>query len=161
MTSDKDTSRPAIELVILDPRLKEWGLPQYQSPMAAAVDLHACVDTTLSIAPGSAAVLIPAGFSMHIADPAIAAVIAPRSGSGHKRGLVLGNTVGIIDADYTGPVMVSVWNRNPPGSEPLRIEPGERIAQMMFVPVLRPSFTVVKAFSSSSERGAGGFGSTG
>jgi dUTP pyrophosphatase len=164
MTPDTSPSAAAglpIELVVLDPRLKEWGLPAYQSPMAAAVDLHACIDTIVSIAPGSPAVLIPAGFSMHIADPSIAAVIAPRSGSGHKRGLVLGNSVGIIDADYTGPVMVSVWNRNPPGSEPLRIEPGERIAQMMFVPILRPRFTVVQAFSGTSQRGAGGFGSTG
>ena len=152
---------PPISLVILDPRLRTWGLPQYQSPMAAAVDLHACIDAVLSIAPGSPAVLIPAGFAMHINDPAIAAVIAPRSGLGHKRGLVLGNAIGIIDADYTGPVMVSAWNRNPPGTEPIRIEPGERIAQMMFVPILRPRFDVVTQFAQASERGAGGFGSTG
>ncbi|VTU31251.1 dUTP diphosphatase [Variovorax sp. PBL-E5] len=154
-------SRPDIEFLILDPRLEEWGLPEYQSSMAAAIDLHACADQSLSIAPGSPAILISAGFAMHIADPGIAALIAPRSGMGHKRGLVLGNSVGVIDADYTGTVMVSVWNRNPAGSEPIRIEPGERIAQMIFVPILRPRFTVVTSFSASSERGAGGFGSTG
>ena len=151
----------SIEFLILDARLNAWGLPAYQSPMAAAVDLLACIDVTLSIAPGTPAVLIPAGFAMHIADPSIAAVIAPRSGLGHKRGLVLGNSLGIIDADYTGPVMVSAWNRNPPGTEPIRIEPGERIAQMMFVPILRPRFEVVTEFAQASARGAGGFGSTG
>lgn len=153
--------RPDIEFLVLDPRLKEWGLPEYQSSMAAAIDLHACTDQPVSIAPGSPAILISAGFAMHIADPGIAAVIAPRSGMGHKRGLVLGNSIGVIDADYTGTVMVSAWNRNPAGSEPVCIEPGERIAQMMFVPILRPRFSVVSSFSASSERGAGGFGSTG
>ncbi|WP_018911662.1 dUTP diphosphatase [Thiomonas sp. FB-6] len=150
-----------VELVILDPRLQQWGLPSYQSPMAAAVDLHACLDAPLDVPAGSPALLVPAGFAMHIADPGLMAVIAPRSGLGHKRGLVLGNTVGVIDADYTGQVMVSVWNRNPAGSQPLRIEPGERIAQMMFVPIVRAGFRVVEAFSAASERGAGGFGSTG
>ena len=150
-----------VELVILDPRLHTWGLPSYQSPMAAAVDLHACLDAPLDLAPGSPAQLIPSGFAMHIADPGLMAVIAPRSGLGHKRGLVLGNSIGVIDADYTGQVMVSVWNRNPAGSAPLRIEPGERIAQMMFVPIVRAEFRVVESFTEASERGAGGFGSTG
>ncbi|WP_297911599.1 dUTP diphosphatase [Thiomonas sp.] len=150
-----------VELVILDPRLHQWGLPSYQSSMAAAVDLHACVDAALDIPAGSPALLVPAGFAMHIADPGLMAVIAPRSGMGHKRGLVLGNSLGVIDADYTGQVMVSVWNRNAAGSPPLRIEPGERIAQMMFVPIVRAEFRVVPAFSAGSERGAGGFGSTG
>ena len=151
----------SVELVILDSRLHAWGLPAYQSPMAAAVDLHACLDAPLDLAPGSPAQLIPSGFAMHIADPGLMAVIAPRSGLGHKRGLVLGNSIGVIDADYTGQVMVSVWNRNPAGSPPLRIEPGERIAQMMFVPIVRAQFRVVESFTASSERGAGGFGSTG
>lgn len=151
----------SVELVILDPRLQQWGLPSYQSPMAAAVDLHACLDQALEIAPGSPAVLVPTGFAMHIADPGLMAVIAPRSGMGHKRGLVLGNSVGVIDADYTGQVMVSAWNRNAAGTPPLRIEPGERIAQMMFVPIVRARFQVVGEFTRDSERGAGGFGSTG
>ena len=150
-----------VELVILDPRLKQWGLPSYQSPMAAAVDLHACLDQALEIAPGAPATLVPAGFAMHIADPGLMALIAPRSGMGHKRGLVLGNSVGVIDADYTGQVMVSVWNRNAPDTPPVRIEPGERIAQMMFVPIVRASFQVVEQFTRDSQRGAAGFGSTG
>jgi len=153
--------RPTIELLILDARLREWGLPDYQSPMAAAIDLHACVDTTLEIPAGSPALLIPTGFALHIADASIAALIAPRSGMGHKRGLVLGNGIGVLDADYTGQVMVSAWNRNAAGTPPIRIEPGERIAQLMFVPILRPTFSVVPAFTQDSERGAGGFGSTG
>jgi dUTP pyrophosphatase len=150
-----------IEVVILDQRLHEWGLPRYQSEMAAAIDLHACLDTVLEIFPGAAAQLIPAGFAVHMADPHMAAIIVPRSGLGHKKGLVLGNTVGVIDADYTGPVMVSAWNRGVPGSAPIVVQPGERIAQMMFVPVLRPAFCVVDAFSRRTARGEGGFGSTG
>ena len=150
-----------VELVVLDPRLHEWGLPAYQTAMAAAIDLHACLDETLALAPGAAPVLVPAGFALHMADPAMAAIILPRSGMGHRRGLVLGNLVGLIDADYTGPILVSAWNRNPPGSEPIALQPGERFAQMMFVPVLRPALTVVDAFAATSARGAGGFGSTG
>ena len=152
---------PDIEIVVLDPRLREWGLPQRQSAMAAAIDLHACLDAPLRLAPGSAAVLVPAGFAMHIADPGIAALILPRSGAGHRRGLVLGNLVGLIDPDYTGPVLVSAWNRNAVGGEAMVIEPGERLAQMVFVPVLHPALRVVDAFSAQSGRGGGGFGSTG
>ena len=143
---------------VLDARLHEWGLPTYQSAHAAAIDLHACLDGPLEIAPGSGAVLISAGFAIHIADPSVAALILPRSGLGHRRGLVLGNTVGLIDPDYTGPIMVSAWNR---GIEIVRVQPGERFAQMMFVPVLRPVLGVVDAFSAASSRGASGFGSTG
>ncbi len=153
--------RPIVELKILDPRLETWGLPAYQSDMAAAIDLHACIDGPLSIEAGAPAVLVSAGFSLFMNNPLMAATILPRSGLGHKKGLVLGNLTGLIDADYLGPIMVSVWNRNPAGSAPIEILPGERIAQMMFVPVLRPSFTVVTAFSEKTERGAGGFGSTG
>lgn len=147
-----------VELLVLDARLHEWGLPRYQSDGAAAVDLHACLDAALEIAPGSPAVLIPAGFAVHIADPGVAALILPRSGLGHKKGLVLGNTAGLIDSDYMGPIMVSAWNR---GSEVVRLLPGERFAQMMFVPVVRPVLAVVEAFSGVSVRGGGGFGSTG
>ena len=152
---------PDIEITVLDPRLHGWGLPQRQSGMAAAIDLHACLDAPLRLLPGSAAALVPAGFAMHIADPGIAALILPRSGAGHRRGLVLGNLVGLIDPDYTGPVLVSAWNRNAAGGEAVVIEPGERLAQMVFVPVLHPVLRVVDAFSARSGRGEGGFGSTG
>ena len=150
-----------VELKVLDERVRAWGLPRYQSEMAAAVDLFACVDAPLALAPQSAAQFVPAGIAIHIADPNIAAIIVPRSGLGHKKGLVLGNLVGVLDADYTGPVMISVWNRSEPGSAPIVIEPGDRIAQLMFVPVVRPAFAVVDEFSALSLRGAGGFGSTG
>ena len=129
--------------------------------MAAGLDLHACLDAPLAVEAGAPAVLVPAGFAIHMANPGIAALILPRSGLGHRRGLVLGNTAGLIDADYTGPIMVSAWNRNPPGSPAIVLDPGERFAQMVFVPVLRPQFRVVDAFSQPSARGEGGFGSTG
>jgi dUTP pyrophosphatase len=150
-----------VELKVLDDRVRAWGLPRYQSAMAAAVDLFACLDAPLVLAPQSPAQFVPAGIAIHIADPNIAAVIVPRSGLGHKKGLVLGNLIGVLDADYTGPVMISVWNRSEPGSAPIVIEPGDRIAQLMFVPVVRPAFEVVDEFSALSLRGAGGFGSTG
>ena len=149
------------ELLVLDPRLHEWGLPSYQSAMAAAIDLHACIDAVLEIHPGTAPVLIAAGFAVHLADPGLAALVLPRSGMGHKRGLVLGNLVGLIDPDYTGPIMVSAWNRNPPGTAPVLLAPGERFAQLLFVPIVRPELVVVDAFSAITRRGAGGFGSTG
>lgn len=150
----------AMEMKVLDPRLRDWGLPRYQSAMAAAVDLHACLDAPLELAPGAPPVLVSAGFALHMGDAGLAALVLPRSGMGH-RGLVLGNLVGLIDPDYTGPIMVSAWNRNAPGSTPLLLSPGERFAQMVFVPVLRPDFAVVEDFSRASARGAGGFGSTG
>lgn len=149
-----------VELRVLDPRLHAWGLPTYQSAHAAAIDLHACIEAPLTVAPGSPAVLVPAGFAIHIDDPGVAALILPRSGLGHKKGLVLGNTVGLIDPDYTGPIMVSAWNRNTDG-EAIVLQPGERFAQMMFVPVIRPALHLVASFSGSSTRGTGGFGSTG
>jgi dUTP pyrophosphatase len=152
---------PLVELRVLDERLRTWGLPRYQSADAAAVDLHACVDEVLALAPQSPAVLVSAGIAVHIGDPQLAAMILPRSGLGHKAGLVLGNLVGLIDADYLGPISISVWNRNPPGTEPIRIAPGDRIAQLVFVPIVRPAFRVVDEFSRTTERGAGGFGSTG
>jgi dUTP pyrophosphatase len=150
-----------IEVMVLDPRLHEWGMPRYQSEMAAAIDLHACIDTRLELLPEAPAQLISAGFSVHMGDPHMTAIIVPRSGLGHKKGLVMGNLVGVIDADYTGPLMVSAWNRSAPGTAPILIQPGERIAQMMFVPILRPDFQIVEAFSFGSLRGKGGFGSTG
>jgi dUTP pyrophosphatase len=154
-------SEPSIELKILDPRLASWGLPAYQSASAAAIDLHACIDDPLTLVPGAPAVLVPAGFAIFIRDPFLCAVILPRSGLGHKQGLVLGNGAGLIDADYQGPIMASLVNRNPPGGPPVVIEPGARIAQMMFLPVVRPRFAEVEAFTDETSRGAGGFGSTG
>lgn len=151
----------AIEVRILDERIREWGLPRYHSEMAAAIDLFACLDAPLALEAQAPAQLVPAGISLHIGDPGIAAIVVPRSGLGHRKGLVLGNLVGVIDADYLGPVMISVWNRCAAGSDPIVIEPGERIAQMMFVPILRPRFSVVDKFSRTTARGAGGFGSTG
>jgi dUTP pyrophosphatase len=150
-----------VEIKVLDARLAAWGLPTYQTAMAAAIDLHACLDAALVLEAGSPARLIPTGIAVHIADAHLAAVILPRSGSGHKKGLVLGNTVGLIDADYMGPIMVSAWNRNALGTPPIVIEPGERIAQMMFLPIVRVEFQTVEEFSAVSARGAGGFGSTG
>jgi dUTP pyrophosphatase len=149
---------PAIEIKVLDPRLSDWGLPRYQSEAAAAIDLHACLDEAVTILPGSVPMLISAGFAVHIFDPHIAALILPRSGMGHKKGLVLGNLMGLIDPDYTGPIMVSAWNR---GTAPVVLVPGERFAQMMFVPVIRPVLTPVAEFTRVSKRNAGGFGSTG
>nr|WP_282571757.1 dUTP diphosphatase [Roseomonas acroporae] len=152
---------PPVEIRILDPRLHEWGLPRYASAMAAAIDLHACLEAPALVEAGAPPLLIPAGIALHMADPHLAALVLPRSGRGHREGLLMGNGTGLIDPDYTGPILVSAWNRNPPGSPPIAIAPGERFAQMLFVPVLRPRFSVVEAFSRPSARGAGGFGSTG
>jgi dUTP pyrophosphatase len=149
---------PDVEVKVLDERLREWGLPRYQSDAAAAIDLHACLDAPVTLAPGTAPLLISAGFAVHMADPHLAALVLPRSGLGHKRGLVLGNLVGLIDPDYTGPILVSAWNR---GGEPVTLQPGERFAQLMFVPVVRPVLRPVESFTALSVRGAGGFGSTG
>ncbi len=150
-----------VEVRILDERLRTWGLPAYQSADAAAVDLHACIEEPLELEPQAPAVLVPSGIAIHIGDPGVAALIVPRSGLGHRHGLVLGNGTGVIDADYLGPVLVSVWNRNPPGADAVRIAPGDRIAQLLFVPVLRAAFELVETFSRTTARGDGGFGSTG
>ena len=147
-----------VEVKVLDARLHEWGLPRYHSDAAAAIDLHVCLDAETTIAPGDPALLISAGFALHMANPHMAALVLPRSGMGHKRGLVLGNLVGLIDPDYTGPILVSAWNR---GTVPVTLTPGERFAQLMFVPILRPTLRPVAEFSEISARGAGGFGSTG
>lgn len=152
----------AIEIKVLDKRLHEWGLPKYQTPLAAAIDLFACIDQPLQLQPQEAAVLIPSGIALHMDSLDFCAVILPRSGLGHKKGLVLGNSVGLIDADYTAQCFISAWNRNPASSnQVITIQPGERIAQMMFLPVVRPEFKVVEEFSTTSQRGGGGFGSTG
>ncbi len=146
-----------IELKILDERLgKAIPLPCYATPGAAGLDLRACLDRPLTLEPGETA-LIPTGLAIHIADPGLAAVLLPRSGLGHRHGIVLGNLVGLIDSDYQGEVMVSCWNR---GRAPFTIEVGERIAQMVFVPVVQVDFVQVDEFSPS-ERGEGGFGHTG
>jgi dUTP pyrophosphatase len=144
-----------IDLKVLDPRMAEQ-IPAYATPGSAGLDLRACLDAPLVLEPGRTA-LIPTGLSIHIGDPGLAAVILPRSGLGHKHGIVLGNLVGLIDSDYQGPLMVSCWNR---GSETFTVQPLERIAQLVIVPVVQASFRRVDDFGASA-RGAGGFGSTG
>ena len=149
--------RKTIDLKIIDPRIGEdFNLPEYQTDGSAGVDLQACVDQTVSIQPGGTE-LIPSGIAIHIKDPNLAAVLLPRSGLGHKQGLVLGNLVGLIDSDYQGQVFISCWNR---GSKQIDIEPGMRIAQMVFLPVEQVNFNVVEDFDES-KRGSGGFGHTG
>jgi len=146
-----------IQLKILDQRLgQEFPLPHYATDGSAGMDMRACVDDPLEIAPGETQ-LIPTGLAIHVEDAGLAAVLLPRSGLGHKHGIVLGNLVGLIDSDYQGQVFVSCWNR---GTESFTISPGERIAQMVIVPVVRADFELVDEFQTS-ERGAGGFGHTG
>ena len=135
------------------------NLPAYATSGSAGLDLRACIDAPIVLAPG-ATTLIPTGIAIHIADPGFAALILPRSGLGHKHGIVLGNLVGLIDSDYQGELMVSCWNRNPTGTTPFTIEPQERIAQLVIVPVQQVQFQEVSDFSAS-DRGVGGFGSTG
>lgn len=144
-----------IELKILDERMRDQ-LPSYATKGSAGLDLRACIGAPLTIEPGSTH-LIPTGIAVHIADPAYAAVILPRSGLGHKHGIVLGNLVGLIDSDYQGELMVSTWNR---GATSFVLNPMERLAQLVIVPVLQVGFTVVDTFEGS-DRGADGFGSTG
>jgi len=146
-----------VQLKILDPRLgTAFPLPDYATAASAGMDLRAMLDAPLTLAPGDCE-LLPTGMAIHIGDPALCATILPRSGLGHRHGLVLGNLVGLIDADYQGPLMVSCWNR---GQAPFTIQPGDRIAQLVFLPVVRAGFDVVEAFQSS-DRGEGGFGHTG
>jgi dUTP pyrophosphatase len=144
-----------IDLKILDPRMQEL-LPAYGTPGSAGLDLRACIDAPLVIEPGQT-VLVPTGLAIHIGDPGYAAMILPRSGLGHKNGIVLGNLVGLIDSDYQGQLMVSTWNRS---QTTFTLQPMDRLAQLVIVPVLQVGFNVVEEFASS-ERGAGGFGSTG
>jgi dUTP pyrophosphatase len=146
-----------IQLKILDDRLgAEFDLPTYATDGSAGIDVRACVDAPLDLAPGDTE-LVPTGMAVHIADPALAAVLLPRSGLGHKHGIVLGNLVGLIDSDYQGPVYVSCWNR---GRTPFTIAPGERLAQMVFVPVVQVQFEIVDEFRPTL-RGEGGFGHSG
>lgn len=146
-----------VQLKILDARIgNEFPLPRYETSDAAGLDLRACVDAPLTVEPGQTH-LIPTGISIYIANPHMAAVILPRSGLGHKHGLVLGNLVGLIDADYQGPLMVSCWNR---GQTAYTVQPGERIAQLVFLPIVRTEFSLVTDFALT-ERGTGGFGHSG
>ncbi|AZY48807.1 dUTP diphosphatase [Bordetella avium] len=145
----------SVDLKILDARMRDY-LPTYATPGSAGLDLRACIDEAITLEPG-ATTLVPTGLAIHVADPGYAAIILPRSGLGHKHGIVLGNLVGLIDSDYQGQLMVSTWNR---GQTAFTLEPMERLAQLVIVPVQQVSFNVVDEFGAS-ERGAGGFGSTG
>jgi dUTP pyrophosphatase len=148
---------PTIDLKILDPRLgREFPLPEYATAQSAGMDLRAMVEAPLSLAPGEA-VLVPSGLAFHLGDPGLCAVVLPRSGLGHKQGLVLGNLTGLIDADYQGPLMISLWNRS---AAPVTVQPGDRVAQLVILPIARAAWRVVDAFDAS-ERGEGGFGHTG
>jgi len=147
----------SIELKILDPRVGESiPLPHYATDGSAGLDMRACIDEPITVAPGET-VLVPTGLAIHVADPSLAAVLLPRSGLGHKHGLVLGNLTGLIDSDYQGQVFISCWNRSAASYE---VQPAERIAQMVFVPVEQVELKVVKEFDAS-DRGAGGFGHSG
>ena len=159
-----------VALKILDPRLPGWGFPHYGSSLAAGLDLHACIDEPMVLRPQAPAVLISAGFAFRIGDAEWCALVLPRSGQGHRDGLVLGNAVGVIDADYEGACLISAWNRNPARAGPERgadaaegilIAPGDRIAQLVFTRIMRPEFRIVAAFSDAGGRQASGFGSTG
>ncbi|MGN6512788.1 MAG: dUTP diphosphatase [Lysobacteraceae bacterium] len=146
-----------LDLKVLDPRFgQEWPLPDYATPASAALDLRAALDAPLVLAPGDAA-LVPSGLAIHLADPTLCALVLPRSGLGHKHGIVLGNGTGLIDADYQGPLLISVWNR---GGEAFTIAPGDRIAQLLVLPIVRATLRVVDTFEESA-RGSGGFGHTG
>ena len=146
-----------LQVRTLDPRYSdEWPLPAYATEASAGLDLRAALDEPLALQPGDAA-LIPSGLAIHIADPGLCAVVLPRSGLGHRHGIVLGNGTGLIDADYQGPLMISAWNR---GRQAYVIEPGERIAQLVLLPIVRARLEVVDTFAESA-RGAGGFGHTG
>ncbi|WAC62737.1 dUTP diphosphatase [Pseudoxanthomonas sp. SL93] len=147
----------AVEVKLLDPRFgDEWPLPAYATEASAGMDLRAAIDAPLVLQPGDTA-LVPSGIALHLGDPQLCAVVLPRSGLGHRHGIVLGNGTGLIDADYQGPLLISVWNR---GHETFTIQPGDRIAQVMVLPVVRVSLQVVDTFADSA-RGTGGFGHTG
>jgi dUTP pyrophosphatase len=146
-----------LEVKLLDPRFgREWPLPDYATGASAALDLRAALERSLTLAPGDAA-LVPSGLAIHLADPTLCALVLPRSGLGHKHGIVLGNGTGLIDADYQGPLLISAWNR---GSEAFTIAPGDRIAQLLVLPIVRATLQVVDTFEESA-RGSGGFGHTG
>ncbi|HLB85669.1 MAG TPA: dUTP diphosphatase [Steroidobacteraceae bacterium] len=156
-TRSKPPSRPRLQVRVLDPRIgRDYPLPAYATEGSAGLDLRACIDAPLTLEPGQAE-LLPTGIAIHLEDSGLAAMLLPRSGLGHKHGIVLGNLVGLIDSDYQGQVMVSCWNR---GDRPYTVTPGERIAQMVVVPVVQVALEIVEAFADSA-RGAGGFGSSG
>jgi dUTP pyrophosphatase len=152
---------PVFELKILDPRLHEWGLPEYQSDMAAGVDLRACIDAPLALEPQAPAAMVPTGVAIFINRPDVCALVLARSGLGGRQGIILGQSVGTIDPDYAGPWLVPLINRNAIGTPAVTINPGDRIAQAVFLPILRPAFRIVEEFSVTTKRGSGGFGSTG
>lgn len=156
--SDRDFT---FELKVLDDRLHEWGLPEFQSAMAAGVDLRACIDAPLEIHAQAPAVMVPSGVAILMNRPDVVAFVLPRSGLGARLGIILGQAVGTIDPDYAGPWIVPLVNRNAVGTPPVVIEPGDRIAQAVFLPLIRPQFRQVTTFSAETARGAGGFGSTG
>ncbi len=150
-------NKRTVQIKVLDPRIgAEYDLPSYATQGSAGLDLRACIDSSLILAPGQVE-LISTGIAIHLSDPHSAAVILPRSGLGHKKGIILGNSVGLIDSDYQGPLFVSCWNRS---QEAYQVEPGERIAQLVIVPILIAEFHLVEEFHDS-ERGDGGFGHTG
>lgn len=150
-----------MQIRVLDSRVFDWGLPRFQTEGAAAVDLFACVDGAVLVQAQQPAILVKSGIAISFGDPSVAGLVLPRSGLGHKKGLVLGNTIGLIDPDYSGEILISVWNRNAVGSAPIEIHAGERIGQLVFVPIVRPSFELVDEFTHRTARGSGGFGSTG
>lgn len=160
MTPDPEPALPVVcplEVKLLDPRFGgEWPLPAYATQASAGLDLRAALDAPLTLAPGDAA-LVPTGLAIYLGDPGLCAVVLPRSGLGHRHGIVLGNGTGLIDADYQGPLMISAWNR---GREAFTVAPGDRIAQLVVLPIVRAQLRVVDNFAESA-RGAGGFGHTG
>lgn len=152
-----DTALQPLQVKLLDPRFGDaWPLPAYATEASAGMDLRAAIEAPMTLEPGDAA-LLPSGIAIHIADPGLCAVVLPRSGLGHRHGIVLGNGTGLIDADYQGPLLISVWNR---GRETFTIEPGDRIAQLVIMPIARVALQVVDTFVDSA-RGTGGFGHTG
>lgn len=154
-------SAPEFELKVLDKRLHEWGLPTFHSDMAAGLDLRACIDAPIEIAPQAPAVMVPSGIAILMNRPDVVALVLARSGLGARLGIVIGQAVGTIDPDYAGPWLIPLFNRNAMDTPPVTINPGDRIAQAVFLPMIRPTFRVVDEFSAETARGAGGFGSTG
>jgi dUTP pyrophosphatase len=149
------------ELKVLDPRIRQWGLPAHHSEMAAGIDLRACIDAPLVIEAQTPATMVPTGIAILINRPDVVAFVLARSGLGARRGVLPAQAVGTIDPDYAGPWIVPLVNRNAAGTPPVTIHPGDRIAQAVFLPLLRPRFRIVDDFSVATERGSGGFGSTG